>query len=685
MKSRAKSMREWKDRLARNELSEFVTYLSSDLTAVDLTAIREQKLLVVATDENAQKTVADAYAAAVEKNLIGNSQSRGLNYAAFSTFFWHRVREISREFDQRSPALEQVSREEVFDLVAEFARELVNGVEDARAVALNAVANESLPARVETSEYLAHEYVGLTNDAWWALMRALNELAKRVAGNRRRAGRRLRERARNELRAVWQTAYRWNDIQYLFDQVSYGHWEIRHFEVSERVNIVFDVCDPALERARMVGIRRHHSNMTKIAVMGNPGPRVLKGFAVTAAIAAASCCLQEMGRSPPVSMHRDLEMNAARLLDAVREFDALIFGAADGDEAVKVYYFCGLLLAASMVGVMVVAESFDRSAAAKIRRSGLPLAFYRRFATSQRWPEDVSRRAIEELVSSVPARNYFELVQRPYLRIDGRIRMATEVTAAEWPVEVRRALMSGGALATRFGSLWERQVGEIFRRHGWEVLSQGMKLRESGTTVTDIDLLIFKENLLLVVQCKAIGVGADCIYTQWLARSKVLHGVEQALLACAMLEQRPQVLKHVLHGKNETGVRVQPLVITSTGLFTGWNPQGVPIASLDAVATNLQGAAVSYRDENGKVLGTQKHIAGLSPTAEEFLDLLSFPVDWRIAGHSGTIIHRAIDSENLRVWLPEIGAPVTAKAAVSTKSVAVSSGPNSPVVLEGQR
>jgi len=79
---------------------------------------------------------------------------------------------------------------------------------------------------------------------------------------------------------------------------------------------------------------------------------------------------------------------------------------------------------------------------------------------------------------------------------------------------------------------------------------------------------------MLVIQFKAVGIAADTVYEHWLARSKVLQGVRQASLAAQNCVTTPHS-RQPARGKTDEALAgdLQPLVVTTSEIFTGWNPR----------------------------------------------------------------------------------------------------------------
>jgi hypothetical protein len=113
-------------------------------------------------------------------------------------------------------------------------------------------------------------------------------------------------------------------------------------------------------------------------------------------------------------------------------------------------------------------------------------------------------------------------------------------------------------------------------------------------------------------------------YERWKARTAVEHGARQAVRAKAALQEGPLLAAF-------SGIRrMQPIVVTNAGYFSGWRCDDVPVVGTSELTSWLRGARVTYSDGYGRQIGVTQHIAGSAPTADEFLGLLTEPLSWRI-------------------------------------------------------
>ena len=142
--------------------------------------------------------------------------------------------------------------------------------------------------------------------------------------------------------------------------------------------------------------------------------------------------------------------------------------------------------------------------------------------------------------------------------------------SANWPVTVRSRWLQGGPVGDKYGKVWEFYVSRTFEWRDWLVVGRGIKLRERGATLTDVDLLVVRNNLLLVIQVKAlIGYGTDP-YEQWKSRNIISLGARQANTAARFLRDNTKSITGICGALLAREISdVQPLVVTNVNILTG--------------------------------------------------------------------------------------------------------------------
>lgn len=633
-------------------------FLGVEAAAADLIIIREQKLLLITAELKKQEKVAQAYALAASRVLSEEDAARARNYAEFTTLCAHIFRKLRNEIAGQMSHLKRLGKNDVLALAERVLVEHARGMENSRSAALHRHAQGKPGEQSEMSEYLLHEFNGLNNEVHWAVLRTINEVMKVAADvARERLTKRERENATNEFLGVVFRASVWNGWQYLLDKVTYGEWNVAKLSCSEIPEIQFEIADVKLERAKLIGIRRRLSETMRKMAVGPKEVKPLEDFGVRSAMEFVAYYLRRPIADVNLNaLDTDFRRHFKILMSHFGKIDDLILGASSGDFDILGEYFVAILLRAWVVGRRKAASLSHKRQRQRIRDSALPLTFCKEIAAANGWPVDSFEHVLQLHVTNVPAGNYYDLMRQPFLQLGSDINSFGHAFFDDWPAPIRSRLLKGGVTSDRYGKLWEEYCAKILSDFGWLILGRNVKIRSGGRIVTDIDVLALRKGLLLLIQFKAMGIGAATVYEHWLARSKILRGVQQAKLAADELKPENKLLQGLLSSKGvkEWPTRVQPLIVTTSDIFTGWNPENVPVASVGSVVSILNGANVKHTTGAGEIVSTDKFIKGEEADPEEFLGFLVTPLDWRIADEAEKVEFRIAKTELGTFWLPEL-------------------------------
>ncbi len=272
-------------------------------------------------------------------------------------------------------------------------------------------------------------------------------------------------------------------------------------------------------------------------------------------------------------------------------------------------------------------------------------------------PKAVVKASIRQIISTLPVRSHLDLSQSPYVFDENNIvAYLAPHFVDDWTEPTRAGLVKGGGLGQLVGSSWENYIGNVVRSYGWTVLGKGIRLKEHGTTVTDIDLLCVKDGLVLAIQSKALYSTGNSTFDQWKSRNVILGGAKQAQKVNDFLSRNPNWIRQSFKETLDisTALQIQSVIMTTSSLFTGWNPLGIPIVSLSYFISLLNGANVFFFNQDGTDLGSRHFTAGKTPTGAELIDLLLRPLDWQIAGEDDevTFISHAL-TQTVKILVPD--------------------------------
>jgi hypothetical protein len=630
-----------------------------------LAALREQKLLLKAHPADRSAVLAELRATA-ERILAGPEADNFLAYLHF-VGIWDVV--YARCAKRLSSVLHILPKMGIGQLLEIFEE----AVERFPKVIPRRPQSEGLT--VAEYERSLHDYNGLAVDVVYAGFRALNQ-ASRVALSpieQRGLSRNQREMALRRLLKATQISSELNGLEWVLDCVTYGDFVVSKVENGPVPRAHFGYADARRSLLRVLAIRRD----LVINLNRARGPRhvqeMLKASEASLLGTAVEHYADLAGIDPTKFNEKDLFDQSAAILALVRaEDDFLVAAGASGEDPRP---------ATSYLAAMSL-QWFELAAAA-VRRT-LPRGRRRLLAAPvvpiHEIEADIARgggvrvaEAMKNLVSALPARSHFDLVRRPFIRLPGgETRCLTAGRGRPWTATVRETLISGGAIGDAYGRMWETFYTQSFEESNWLVVGRNLTLRRAGEAVTDVDLLLKREKLLLVVQVKALIGSGLTTYDHWRNRRTIEWGCRQAAAATEFIRAHPSWLVSVT-GPRVAGeiCQVQPLVLTNVSAFEGWQFGGVPIIGEVGRTAITKGAKVDYRDpQSGAVVSTRWITRPEELSTERILWSLNNPVELLIAPESLEIRHRAHTVAGMRILLPEFrpredveGFPATLQGA----------------------
>lgn len=204
--------------------------------------------------------------------------------------------------------------------------------------------------------------------------------------------------------------------------------------------------------------------------------------------------------------------------------DDMVVMAAKGDPEVIGRYLLAGMLRCHVIASELVGDQLARSAKREFLPAGIELAEIIGQISGD-VNVDVLTRAWDEQTVSGPAAGHFDLLRRPFLRVGKDVAMPLlHGSSGKWNADVREHLVQGGGLAKKLGALWEERLAERFQESGWKILGRGIRLRAGKKLLTDLDLLLLREDLLMVAQVKALSGSPMNAYDHWRHRKVIEKG-----------------------------------------------------------------------------------------------------------------------------------------------------------------
>ncbi|MFJ3111681.1 NERD domain-containing protein [Pseudomonas putida] len=556
-------------------LSAATELLSSGLTPLQVTKIREQKI-ILAAPPTAQASVVEILRAA-SKKLDTNDIKKLNNYLDFFLAFVSEQRKainLAREKIKRIP---KMSKAELL-LIGEETFEW-------HSLKITTGANLfSANISVAEREHQLHEINGTLVDLAYAVTRSINECSRLIlTATKKRLSNKQHHRALKIFRNMIKEMSEINSLEWFFDSVSYGSFDVIEHQKLPSKKFCLEFTDPRLSLTQRLSIRRtlsHKQNM-------QPAERFirlkLKESQHHILKHAFEYYTHSSSHTPNLS-HLETEINST--LAHIDAEDDLLLLASNTDAKVSAYYIAAFNL-----------QCYAKVAKITDPRNSTPIPF-----------EEISKTvvgsegralitsALESLTIDLPARSHFSILNKPFIReAPNSAYPFLGGDFGTWTAAVRETLTKGGPLGKEFGKMWELFYEHCFKASNWKIIGKGINIRKNGKTLTEIDLLIVKDNLLLVIEIKSLSSSGNTAYEHWKNKQTIQLGCSQAYLAAEHIKANKDTLLSLCGKRIANHIsHIQPVVLTTADHFEGWSFNGVPVIGEVTRKAICTGAKVDY-------------------------------------------------------------------------------------------
>ncbi|MEJ2045972.1 MAG: hypothetical protein P8X74_16275 [Reinekea sp.] len=333
--------------------------------------------------------------------------------------------------------------------------------------------------------------------------------------------------------------------------------------------------------------------------------------------------------------------------------DDVLWVASRGDQRVPAYYVAGFALACfAIAGEVVREEKQCARVAAPIK--GVPLSQINS-GISLSIEGSLIAEGLSALSVTLPARSHSQLNALSFVRDESDvIRPFLHGFSGMWNTMVRNALIQGGRLGKDVGGIWEGFIEFVFKDTDWSVVGKGVKLRSGGQTITEVDLLLLRDDLLLVVQIKALKGAGDTAYDHWKNRQIVEMGCIQARKSVDFLLENMNFMSSICGKRASEKIKViQPVVLTNIHHFEGLSLFDVPVIGEATRKAICRGSIVNYFRPGGEHVHSHVFTAPEQLDTKEILRLLKEPVELRIAYETPETTYREERLGRLALLMPE--------------------------------
>src|SRR5581483_4186155 len=413
------SFRTIKADVREGRIASLLHLLESLTTAAELREIREQKLLFGIKNLADQARALDKYSQ-VAKCICPKLAEQEANYTALIRIVGEQQAEWTVRGQPSLAILRALSPDQILQIANKVADDLVHDVANtfAKSVEDHALTlKNDLGSATAVSEQLMHLRNGDYNDRMWSVARAFNHA---IAGGSPRHPANPTRKILSASHAAFQNlvgiASRLNGLDYLIDKVSYGEWTIRQVEVGPPCKVVFDLADVLMERAKVIGIRRHLSSMFRPRKDRRFIQRVLFPFAKQAFLTAVAYYLRDTPKDEAIDNQEAKKIEA--VLSVLGHEDEIILAATEADADILSGYLAAIALRMSLLAVEFVSKRAAKKQRSKLRNSAMPLSLLRQCLTQANIPESIASAAIERQIAPVPRDRYFDLIRVPFMRFN---------------------------------------------------------------------------------------------------------------------------------------------------------------------------------------------------------------------------------------------------------------------------
>lgn len=643
-KELSKLIRKLAELLTQDDVEAFKQHLSGAASTAVITAIRTQKLLTKgsATTRTAAASIVTAHAGSL---LPPEDASEFALYAKLSI-------EISLLREQLKISLAEqcrlMPRLSIRQLVAVAERTFTRSVNRAGSIYPSPGPHEA----VSENERRIHDLSGHANDVMFAVLRALNE------GSHGLQSRELKRpdaitKSLIPFKKMTMLSGLLNSLDYLYDSASYNEFRVSSYDEDEQ-RFRLDHSDFRLTLIRQLTIRRRLIH----AITGLRNARFVRerlrdAQGATLGNAITRYCFRSNAPRPNESEHSEMEKRSEALLRQIdAEDDLLMVASGQGPRAAMLYHMSMALRWSSMAGA-AIASKLPGEARRKFADEILLEDLLQDFVS----PEEstAAQAAWSDLTIELPASGHFDVLRRPFVRTKpGVVRPIREAGLGMWAAVVRETLIKGGDVGRRYGAVWEEFYAKGFTDTDWTVIGSNIDIVHQGKRLTEIDLLLLRDDLLLVVEIKALTGSGLSPYDHWKNRLVIEKGCRQTLLAADHLRDNPKLLASISNRATAERVRhIQPLVLTNEAMFDGWSHLDVPVAGETIRKAITEGTKVeTYDGDTLEVISTQHHLRREDLTTDRILKALRDPIELRIAPEQGAVQHVTLEIGKLKFLIP---------------------------------
>jgi hypothetical protein len=425
-----------------------------------------------------------------------------------------------------------------------------------------------------------------------------------------------------ELNELLEIAYLYEEMRESFDLYTYGGGIAR----IKRKSLVFKHSDQEADIAGAVSAERTHDK-------DNARQLLLSDFERR---------LRESFRFQPQWQFIDFLANNSRAVDAARAF--IRARAADLDFELVDYFDIDTQIATksgtfsireltrtwAFISCVAIAGNewngrksetlFKSTAVVEIPRALLTRMLSKEFDITHRRARDLLQQFTTHLSSE-----RVDLFYRPIVEIDSKSLLIPTpyVLGSRFERNILVFAVSESELdQKKKGFVPIRALRDSFREAEFASISD-YKIVAEDRTVTDIDVIAYKNGVLFLGQAKIV-IEPDSLYDRWKAEQKLNHAAAQLRLCIEYLDKIGKDILEKLSVQGEIK-RIVPFIVSNTRQFTEKRFCGYPVVDvgyLDFVLGGATGTTIQPQRGHPRIGNWKSYIKGKYPSEDELEELI---------------------------------------------------------------
>lgn len=484
-------------------------------------------------------------------------------------------------------------------------------------------------------EEIAHNCLrGRQNDAVFALLRSLNisqEVYLKTDNERPLEDKKLTD----NITESFNCSGFLNSLDYIHDNLSYGTWKVSKIVNDKKPMFWFDFIDENYVKSRDIGLRR----MLIQKIIGSKR----HSWLAEQLRPIGNKALEKAWR-----FYKNEDFNCKDFLNLKVEFekelgqleveDELLVAFGSNNNITSLYTKSVVLIAYLTVMNFMNSDDF-------------PIEQVKEDLNSIYVDGECIGDDIDFVLSVLPVKNHIELLSKPLiLSRENSIHHIKYIACNHWVQWARNSCMKGGTIADKVGKAWEKFAHFTFEKNKWNIIGSSIEIKQDKTKITDIDLLVEKDNIVFIIQMKTFYTVDFNEYSQWKSKEKLRKASKQLkAVNITLLEEQLSKI-----GKTISVNKIFPIILTNLHLYNGWNCDGARVLSFNSLNQFFNGAFVEFVTNTGEIISSKKYMSLNVPVATEFIKFIENPLDWKISNDTIKMTHREIEFDNFIVQIPVI-------------------------------